>query len=131
MLCTCVAAQSGESLSAECGVGQHAVYSDGHCLLGVLLHQLVIADFLEVADPAGVPSVNLLLQLLAGEDCLCAVNDDHMIAAVAVGSECRLVLASQNVSGWGGVTGPGWQLPGPGACLLRREYTSCAQLRQP
>ena len=52
-----------------------------------------------MADPAGVPSVNLLLQLLAGEDCLCAVNDDHMIAAVAVGSECRLVLASQNVSG--------------------------------
>ena len=27
MLCTCVAAQSGESVSAECGVGQHAVYT--------------------------------------------------------------------------------------------------------
>ena len=107
MLCTCVAAQSGESLSAECGVGQHAVYSDGHCLLGVLFHQFVVAYFLEMADPAGVPSVNLLLQLLAGEYCLCAVDDDNMIASVAVGSECRLVLASQQVSGGSSYTAQG------------------------
>ena len=83
MLCTCVAAQSCESLSAESGVGQHAVYSDGHCLLGVLLHQHDVAYFLQVAGHAGEPSVDLLLEHLAG------------IAVGAVVSDCCFVLASE------------------------------------
>lgn len=49
-------------------------------------------------------TVELLLQLLAGEDCLLSVDDDHMVAAVHMGSEVNLVLAAQD--GGSGSSGP-------------------------
>src|SRR5699024_2269923 len=67
--------------------------------LGALLHEEAILDFLEVADPAGVVLVELLLALLAGEDGLVDVDDDDEIAAVNVGGVIGLVLAAQELGG--------------------------------
>ena len=47
-------------------------------------------------------AVVLLLQLLAGEDRLVAVDDDDMVAAVHIGGEGDLVLAAQQHGGFGG-----------------------------
>ena len=68
-------------------VRQHTLNSDEHCVLRSLLHQLAVGDLLQMADPAGVPDLELLIELLAGQNCLSAVDDDDAIAAVDIRCE--------------------------------------------
>ena len=46
-------------------------------------------------------AMELLLQLLAGQDSLIAVDDDDVVTAVNVGGESGLVLAAQDDSSLG------------------------------
>ena len=119
MLSTLVNAQSLCSSSAKSVVGEHTLNSYGHSSVRLLSHQLVILDLLETADPAGVPSVVLLLlKLLACENSLVAVDDDNVIAAVSVGSKGRLMLTSEDVSSLSSNSTEGLD-------PQRREYTMC------
>ena len=99
MLGALVELQPGEGGAAQGVLGEHALDGQLHGELGALLHQQAILDFLQVADPAGVVLVELLLTLLAGEDGLVNVDHDDEIAAVDVGGEIGLVLAAQQLGG--------------------------------
>ena len=78
-----VNAASGESLAADGGVGDHALDSQHHGSLRILLHQGAILDFLQTAEPTGAMTVELLIQLLAGQNSLSSVDDDDMVTAVS------------------------------------------------
>ena len=74
--------QAGQLSAADAVLGQHALDSQLHGELGTLSHERAVLDVLEVADPAGVMIVVLVVELLAGEDCLVNIHDDDEIAAV-------------------------------------------------
>ena len=78
--------QSGQCSAADGGARNHALDGQFHRLGRTLFHEGVIADRLQVADITGVAVIELLLQLLAGENCLCAVDDDDMIPAIDMGA---------------------------------------------
>lgn len=85
MLGTLVAVQTGQSLSTD-GVGRdHALDSVGHSQVAVLSHQLAVLDLLQAANVLAVGDVELLLSLLAGQNCLVAVDDNDVIAAIDIG----------------------------------------------
>ena len=67
-----------------------------HSELRLLSHQLAVLGLLETADITGMMVVHLLVELLAGQNHLGSIDDDHMVAGVAVGGVGRLVLAAQN-----------------------------------
>ena len=98
MLSTLVQVQAGHAVLAQGVLGQHALDSDFHSVVGAGLHHVASLGLLQAADPAGNTVVLLLIQLLAGQNSLVGVDDDDEIAAVNVGSEINLVLAAQNVS---------------------------------
>ena len=50
-----------------------------------------------MADIAGVALPLLLSELAAGENCVLAVDDDYVVAAVYVGCEGGLVLSSEEL----------------------------------
>ena len=78
---------------------------------------MCIRDSLQVADVAGVVLIQLLVQLVAGENCLIGVDDDDKIAASHMGGEDRLMLASQQGGSLSGYAAQGLV----SSCLL---YTS-------
>ena len=84
MLGALVELQAGELSAADAVLGQHALDSQLHGELGTLSHQRAVLDVLEVADPAGVMIVVLVVELLAGENGLVNIHDDDEIAAVHV-----------------------------------------------
>ena len=94
MLGACVNLQTGHGGSADGILGEHALNGQLHSELGLLSHQSCVLYFLQVADPAGVVLIQLLLQLLAGELSLGSVDNDNEIAAVNVGGKGGLVLAA-------------------------------------
>ena len=99
MLGTLVAVQAGQGL-VTVGVGwNHALDSVGHSQIAVLSHQLAVLDLLQAADVLAVGDVELLLGLLAGQNSLVAVDDNHEIAAVHVGGVIDLLLAAQQNRG--------------------------------
>ena len=99
MLGTLVAVQTGQSLSTD-GVGRdHALDSVGHSQVAVLSHQLAVLDLLQAANVLAVGDVELLLSLLAGQNCLVAVDDNDVIAAIDIGGVVDLLLAAQQNSG--------------------------------
>ena len=99
MLGTLVAVQAGQSLSTD-GVGRdHALDSVGHGQIAVLSHQLAVLDLLQAANVLAVGDVELLLSLLAGQNCLVAVDDNDVIAAIDIGGVVDLLLAAQQNSG--------------------------------
>ena len=98
MVSSLVAVQAGHSLGADGVRGDHALDSVGHGLVAVLSHQGLVLGLLQAADPAGMSAMELLLQLLAGQDSLIAVDDDDVVTAVNVGGESGLVLAAQDDS---------------------------------
>ena len=98
VLSACIYSQTGKSCSAKCVVGEHTVYCDHHSLLRVLLHHFAVLGLLKTADPAGVPLVGLLLELSSCKNSFSAVDDDNVVAAVSVRSECGLVLATEDCS---------------------------------
>ncbi len=65
MLCTCIKTHSCCGLSAKCVVGEHTLNCELHSLFGLLAHELAVLYFLKAADVAGVPSVVLVLKLVA------------------------------------------------------------------
>ena len=101
MVSSLVAVQAGHGLGADGVRGDHALDSVGHSLVAVLSHQGLVLGLLQAADPAGMSAMELLLQLLAGQDSLIAVDDDDVVTAVNVGGESGLVLAAQDDSSLG------------------------------
>ena len=97
MLGTLVELQAGERSAADAVLGQHALDSQFHGELGTLRHERAVLDVLQVADPAGVMIVVLVVELLAGENGLVNIHDDDEIAAVNVRGEVNLVLATQQL----------------------------------
>ena len=102
MLSAGVNAKAGELIAAEAVLREHALDGELHRKLGALVHELLILNFLESADPAGVMTVILLRQLVAGEDGFLRVDDDDEIAAVNVGCVIDLVLSAQESGGLDG-----------------------------
>ena len=80
--------------------------------------RVLVLDLLQAAGIAGVGAVVLLLQLLAGEDCVLGVDDDDVIAAVNVGGVIGLELAAEKVCG----EGSGFAHE---ACRLHQGRTTC------
>ena len=91
--------QTGELVSSQLVLLQHALNCEGHCELGLLCHQFLVLDVLEAANPTGMMIVVLLLQLLAGQNCLFSVDNDDEVTAVNVGGVHGVELAAENVSG--------------------------------
>ena len=93
--------QAGQRILTDDVLGQHTTNGQLHGQLGTLAHQSAVLDFLQAADPAGVVARVLLIQLLAGQNGLLSVDDDHTVTAVGVGGELGLMLAAQQGSGGG------------------------------
>lgn len=87
--------QAGQGILGDDVPGHHAADGQLHGQLRLLLHELTVLGFLQTAHIAGVGAVKLLIQLLAGEDCLLCVDDDDEVPAVGVGGVFGLVLAPQ------------------------------------
>ena len=85
-------------LVAEGALRQHAANGLTESELALRGHQLAVGDLLQTACVAGMIAIDLLVQLLAGEDQLVGVDDDDVVAAVAVGGEGGLVLATKHGS---------------------------------
>ena len=83
-------------------MGEHTLYGELHRLLRLLLHHIGILVLLEMSYPAGVPSVYLVLELLAGENRLGTVDDYNIVTAVYMRGLGGLALAVENGSGGGG-----------------------------
>ena len=84
--------QSGQCSAADGGARNHALNGQFHRLGRTLFHEGVITDRLKVADITGVTIIEFLLQLFAGENCLCAVNDNDMIPQSTWGAKVGLCL---------------------------------------
>lgn len=68
--------QTLQAVAADGVLRQHAFDGQLHGKFRLLLHQETILDFLQVADPAGVVAVVLILRLVAGQNGLVGVDDD-------------------------------------------------------
>src|SRR2546430_4320707 len=75
---------------------QHAAHSCGDRERRIELLRALHRPLAQAARVAGVPRVLLVLQLAAGDLHLGSVDHHHVVAAVQVRSECRLVLAAQD-----------------------------------
>src|SRR4029078_2474217 len=82
-------------LAAELVLRQHSAYVRLQNPLRVPLHHLLGGHFLESPRPAGVMTINLVLQLVPSEDHLLGVDDNHVIAHIDIWRIGRLVLAHQ------------------------------------
>ena len=87
-----VDAAAGQCLAADGVIGDHALNSEHHRLLGVFCHQGLVLYFLQTAYIAGMMTIILLFQLAAGEDCLGSVDDDDMVTTVNVRSKGGLTI---------------------------------------
>ncbi len=87
---------------AERILRQHALDRELDRALGVLGHQLLERLALDAADRAGVPVVDLVAQLVAGDADLLGVQHDDVIAGVDVRRVFGLVLAAQTHGDLGG-----------------------------
>ena len=61
---------------------------------------MLVLGLLKAANPTGVSAVVLLLQLLAGQNCVLSVDDDDIVTAVNMRSVVGLELAAKKVSGY-------------------------------
>ena len=98
VLLALVQVQTAHAVTAQGVLGQHALNSQLHSVVGAVFHHNASFGFLQVTNPAGYAVVGLLLQLLAGQNSLVGVDNDNEVTAVNVGSEIDLVLAAQQVS---------------------------------
>ena len=76
---------------------KHAADCKTHCQLRAICHQVLVLSLLQAADPAGVSTIVLLLELLAGQDCVLCVDDDDVIAAIDVRSLGGRKLAAKQI----------------------------------
>ena len=93
--------------TAEGGLGKHALDGVLDDALGVLGHSLAEALELQATEVAGVTPIALLVSLVAGQDNLVSVDDDHEVTGVSVGGVLRLVLATKDHGSLGGKTAEG------------------------
>src|SRR5947208_6966701 len=82
--------------AAEPVLGKHALHRPLDHALGMLVEHLLGGNFLETADVAGVPAVELVLELAPGEMDLRGVEHDDVIADVQMRDEACLVFASED-----------------------------------
>jgi len=101
VLSVVVDVQSGELLSAESVVRKHALDGLLHGNLGVLLHEGAVLDFLHVTNVTGETIVDLLVQLLAGENGLGSVYDDDEVSRVNIRHKVRFMFSAKDSSGFG------------------------------
>ena len=102
MLCAGIDLQTGDGLVTDAVVGEHPLDSEADGLLGVGRHHVTVSLGLEPPDVAGVPLIELLIQLLAGQNCFGCVDDDDEFPAVNVRGVLGAVLAAENVRGGNG-----------------------------
>ena len=76
---------------------QHAADGETHGQLRLLLHQGLVLGLFQSAGIAGVGTVVLLLQLLAGQDGFSGIDDDDIVAAVDVRGIIGLELAAKQI----------------------------------
>lgn len=90
--------QAGELLApTDAVLGQHALDSQFHGELGTLRHERAVLDVLQVADPAGVMIVVLVVELLAVRTALSTFTMMTKSPQVNVRGEVNLVLAAQQL----------------------------------
>ncbi len=77
MLSALVDVQTDHRVTAQGVLGQHTLDGQLHSVVGAVFHHNASLGFLQTADPAGYAVVGLLIQLLAGENCLVSVDDDE------------------------------------------------------
>jgi len=99
VLCTCEDAKATELPLCNGVLLEHSANCKLHCELGALLHEVLVLGLLESADPTRVSAIVLLLELLAGEDCVLCVDDDDIVTAVNMRSIGGLELAAKKVCG--------------------------------
>jgi len=94
MLSTCKDFQLCQHVAANFVLWQHPTNGVTHDLLRLAI-QAVLSGFFAKASVAGVPSVNLLVQLVAAELNLVTVGNDDEIARIDVRCVGWAVLAHQ------------------------------------
>ena len=99
VLAACINAESAFCCSADCVGRDHAANSKFHSLFRLCSHECVVADSLQMADPACVMIVELLLSLAACENNVCTVDDDDMVTTVNMRGKGGLVLAAEKNCG--------------------------------
>src|SRR5579863_9342036 len=75
---------------------QHSHDSFAYQLFGTSLQEQPNWNLFQPARIPAVMTINLLIDLVAGEPDLLRVDHDHVIAAIRVRSESRLILADQD-----------------------------------
>src|SRR6478735_3747555 len=88
MLGAGIDAQIAELLAAERSARQHP-------LRMLAIENLCRSPLLDAAGITGVPVIDLVGALVAGEHDLGGVDDDNVVAAIHMWREARLVLASE------------------------------------
>src|SRR4051794_35674563 len=68
-----------------------------HALGEAALEHLARGDLFNAAGETGVLVIDFVIELAAGEADLAGVDDDHMVAAVDMRGEARLVLAAEDI----------------------------------
>jgi len=108
MLGTGVDFQFGELSGAESGVGEHSLDRTLDDCRRATLSQGLQGFLLEAVRKTGMSRINFLGFFLAGDFDFFGIDDDYEITRVNVGSELRLILASQDVGDSGGETAEGF-----------------------
>ena len=133
------AGEDAKTLELPLGDGvllQHAADGKTHGQVGLLLHQGLVLGFLQSAGITGVGTIVLLLQLLAGEDCVLGVDDDDVVTAVNMRGVIGLELAAKKIGGEGcrlahGLAGGVDHVPLAGSCgLLLGQKGSVQQVHR-
>jgi hypothetical protein len=124
--------QPRQPLLAQPVLGQHAAHCfPKHLAATPFCNHTVHADFLERAWPRSVCAVEFLEALFARCVDVCAINGDHVVAAVGGGVEDGLVFAHEGERNRGSDTAQGPrvganidEMPGPSiskACLSQDQ----------
>ena len=100
--------QLGELSGAKSGVGEHSFNCTLDDCRRATFSQRFQGFLLEAVRETGMPRINFLGFFLTGYFDLLGIDDDYEITRVNVGSELRLIFASQDVGDSGGETAQGF-----------------------
>ena len=104
MLRTCIYVQIAEDLAAKTVLGEHAADCPANEFGGTGLEDLLGGRETLATRIAGVACVHAIGHFLAAEGHLLCVDDDDVVAAVNVGGEAGLGLATEDKGHAGGET---------------------------
>ena len=91
-------------LTSQGALGQHADDGMANRELRLLSQQLAIGRGLDAAGIAAVMVLDLLVQLLAGEDHFVSVDNDHIVTGIHMGGIDGLVLPAKDIGHLAGNT---------------------------